>query len=108
MDWNEIQNFSSNIVFGILLFAMITYWVNLSLFNDSFLVARIGRFSTIIANLLLFFILCSRWIVAGYFPLSNLYESLLFLTWTLLTIYLFIETKTKSKLIGSILIPVAY
>jgi ABC-type transport system involved in cytochrome c biogenesis permease subunit len=49
---------------------------------------------------LLFFILCSRWIIAGYFPLSNLYESLLFLTWTLLTIYLYIETKTKSKLIG--------
>ena len=107
MDWNEIQNFSSNIVFGILLFAMITYWVNLSLFSDSFLVSKIGRFSTIIASLLLFFILCSRWVVAGYFPLSNLYESLLFLTWTLLTIYLFIETKTKSKLIGAILIPVA-
>jgi cytochrome c-type biogenesis protein CcsB len=107
MDWNEIQNFSSNIVFGILLFAMITYWVNLSLFRDSFLVSKIGRFSTIIASLLLFFILCSRWVVAGYFPLSNLYESLLFLTWTLLSIYLFIETKTKSKLIGAILIPVA-
>ena len=107
MDWNEIQNFSSNIVFGILLFAMITYWVNLSLFSNSVLVSKIGQFSTIIANLLLFFILCSRWIVAGYFPLSNLYESLLFLTWTLLTIYLFIETKTKSKLIGAILIPVA-
>jgi cytochrome c-type biogenesis protein CcsB len=107
MDWNEIQNFSSNIVFGILLFAMITYWVNLSLFRNSFLVSKIGRVSSLIANFLLFFILCSRWIVAGYFPLSNLYESLLFLTWTLLTIYLFIETKTKSKLIGSILIPVA-
>ena len=106
MDWNEIQNFSSNIVFGILLFSMITYWVNLSLFNDSFFLTKIGRFSTITANILLFFILCSRWIVAGYFPLSNLYESLLFLTWTLLTIYLYIETKTKSKLIGSILIPV--
>jgi cytochrome c-type biogenesis protein CcsB len=107
MDWNKIQNFSSNIVFGILLFAMITYWVNLSLFRNSFLVSKIGRVSSLIANFLLFFILCSRWIVAGYFPLSNLYESLLFLTWTLLTIYLFIETKTKSKLIGSILIPVA-
>ena len=107
MNWNEIQNFSSNIVFAILLFAMITYWVNLSLFRDSLIVSKIGRFSTIIANLLLFFILCSRWIVAGYFPLSNLYESLLFLTCMLLTIYLFIETKTKSKLIGSILIPVA-
>ena len=107
MNWNEIQNFLSNIVFGILLFAMITYWVNLSLFSDSVAISKIGRYSTIVANLLLFFILCSRWIVAGYFPLSNLYESLLFLTWTLLTIYLFIETKTKSKLIGSILIPVA-
>jgi cytochrome c-type biogenesis protein CcsB len=51
--------------------------------------------------------LASRWIVAGYFPLSNLYESLLFLTWTLLTIYLYIEHKTKSKLMGAILIPVA-
>jgi cytochrome c-type biogenesis protein CcsB len=59
------------------------------------------------ANILLFVILGSRWIVAGYFPLSNLYESLLFLTWTLLTIYLFVEYKTKSKLIGATLIPVA-
>lgn len=106
MDWNEIQNFSSNIVFGILLCAMIIYWVNLSLFSDSKLLAKIGRFSTIIANTILVFILSSRWIVAGYFPLSNLYESLLFLTCMLLTIYLYIETKTKSKLIGSILIPV--
>jgi len=107
MDWNEIQNFLSNIVFGVLLFAMITYWVNLSLFSDSVLLSKIGKISTLIANGLLFFILCSRWIVAGYFPLSNLYESLLFLTWVLLTIYLYIETKTKSKLIGSVLIPVA-
>ena len=107
MDWNEIQNLSSNIVFGVLLFAMITYWVNLSLFNNLPFVSKLGRFATITANLLLFFILCSRWIVAGYFPLSNLYESLLFLTWTLLTLYLYIEEKTKSKLIGAILIPVA-
>jgi cytochrome c-type biogenesis protein CcsB len=107
MDWNEIQNFSSNIVFGILLIALIIYWVNLALFRDSIILNQIGQASTLVANLLLFFILCSRWIVAGYFPLSNLYESLLFLTWTLLTIYLYIETKTKSKLIGATLIPVA-
>jgi cytochrome c-type biogenesis protein CcsB len=106
MDWNEIQNFSSNIVFGILLFAMVIYWINLSLFNNSYALSKIGQFSTIAANFLLFFILSSRWIVAGYFPLSNLYESLLFLTWTLLTIYIYVENKTKSKLIGSILIPV--
>lgn len=107
MDWNEIQNFSSNIVFGILLFTTIIYWTNLSFFAAKRSLSRVGRFGAIIANMLLFFILCSRWIVAGYFPLSNLYESLLFLTWTLLTIYLYIEEKTKSRLIGAMLIPIA-
>ena len=106
MDWNEIQNLLSNIVFGVLLFAMVIYWVNLFFFREKVFISILGRTSTIVANVLLFFILCSRWIVAGYFPLSNLYESLLFLTWTLLTIYLYLETKTKSRLIGSILIPI--
>jgi hypothetical protein len=51
MDWNEIQNFSSNIVFGILLFAMITYWTNLSLFSDSDYISKNwSRIVLIIAN----------------------------------------------------------
>ena len=107
MDWDTLQNFSSNIVFGILLFAMTIYWISLSFFKGTNNLVQIGRVSSIFANVLLFFILASRWIVAGYFPLSNLYESLLFLTWTLLTIYLYIENKTKSKLMGAILIPIA-
>ena len=107
MDWNEIQNFLSNIVFGILLFTMIIYWINLSIFNNFSILSKIGTTSTTVASVLIFLILCSRWLVAGYFPLSNLYESLLFLTWVLLTIYLYLEIKTKSKLIGSLLIPVA-
>ena len=107
MNWDTIQNFSSNLVFGILLFSMTIYWVSLSFFKEKNNVVSIGRTSAIIANLLLFFILGSRWVVAGYFPLSNLYESLLFLTWTLLTIYLYVENKTKSKLMGAVLIPVA-
>lgn len=107
MDWNEIQNSLSNIVFAILLIAMISYWVNLAFFNKTNFLSNFGKTASIIANGLLFFILGSRWIVAGYFPLSNLYESLLFLTWTLLTLYLYVEIQTKSKLIGAILIPVA-
>ena len=91
MNWDYIQNFSSNIVFGILLLAMITYWTSLSFLSWTTNLSKIGRFGSIIANILLFFILCSRWIVEGYFPLSNLYESLLFLTWTLLTIYIYIS-----------------
>mmetsp|Transcript_2070 Transcript_2070/g.4681 ORF Transcript_2070/g.4681 Transcript_2070/m.4681 type:complete len:313 (+) Transcript_2070:98-1036(+) len=106
MNWNEIQNFLSNIVFGVLLLAMISYWINLSFFSEKSFLLKFGQANTIFANILLFFILCSRWIVAGYFPLSNLYESLLFLTWTLLTVYLYIEIKTNSRLIGAILIPI--
>ena len=106
MDWNHIQNLASNVVFIILLFATIIYWINLAFFSDKKILFQVGQISTLIANLLLVFILCSRWIIAGYFPLSNLYESLLFLTWNLLTIYLYIETKTKSRLIGAILVPV--
>jgi len=105
MNWNEIQNFLSNIVFGVLLVAMVSYWINLSFFNKKSFLSKFGQANTIFANVLLFFILCSRWIVAGYFPLSNLYESLLFLTWALLTVFLYIEVKTNSRLIGAVLIP---
>jgi cytochrome c-type biogenesis protein CcsB len=107
MDWNDLQNFLSNIVFGILLFTTTIYWVSLLFLKGTNTLSKIGKISAGFASILLFFILCSRWIVAGYFPLSNLYESLLFLTWTLLTIYLYIEYKTNSKLIGAVLIPVA-
>jgi len=106
MEWNDIQNFLSNVVFGVLLITMIFYWMSLILFKNP-LLSKIGKIGSIISNVLLFVILGSRWVVAGYFPLSNLYESLLFLTWTLLSTYLFIEYKTKSKLIGATLIPVA-
>ena len=106
MDWNEIQNVLSNAVFAILLVAMVIYWVNLLLFNDKSYLTTLGRLSTSVATLFLFFILCSRWVVAGYFPLSNLYESLLFLTWILLAAYLYLETKTSSRLIGAIVVPI--
>ena len=106
MEWNDIQNFLSNVVFGVLLITMIFYWMSLILFKNP-LLSKIGKIGSIISNVLLFVILGSRWVVAGYFPLSNLYESLLFLTWTLLSTYLFIEHKTKSELIGATLIPVA-
>ncbi len=78
MNWNEIQNVLSNAVFAILLFAMVIYWINLLFFNEKSYLSLLGRLSTGMATVFLFFILCSRWVVAGYFPLSNLYESLLF------------------------------
>jgi len=65
--------------------------------------AWVGNFS---ANFLLFLILSLRWLISGYFPLSNLYESLLFLDWCLLFILIIIESKTKTKLIGAVILPI--
>ena len=57
MNWDIIQNFSSNLVFGILLFAMVIYWISLSFFKWTKNLSQIGKISAIIANVLLFFIL---------------------------------------------------
>lgn len=54
MDWNNIQNFSSNIVFGILLFSMTVYWISLFFLEGTNSFSRVGRLSSVIANILLF------------------------------------------------------
>lgn len=99
------QNFFSNLSFGCLFFSMIFYLTYL-IFPKLQLAYNLGKTTALIANMTLFVILGGRWIFHGYFPLSNLYESLLFLSWTLLFIHLLLEAKTRSKLLGPILIPV--
>jgi cytochrome c-type biogenesis protein CcsB len=91
----------------LLFFAMLTYWLSLYLpkNNSIFLIARIFTF---LSNILLSLTLLLRWINENYFPLSNLYESLIFLSWSISTIHLFIEYQTKSRLIGSISTPVLF
>ena len=106
MDWNNIQNFAANIVFGTLLLTTVLYWASF-IFRDIKLLETVAKTGVLGANVLLFVTLASRWVIAGYFPLSNLYESLLFLTWTLLTLQIFAEYKTSSNLIGAIVNPVA-
>lgn len=69
-------------------------------------VLRLGIATSIIANIEIFYFLITRWLTAGYFPLSNLYESVLFLTWCLNAVQLVSELKTSSVIIGSILTPI--
>ena len=44
----------------------------------------------------------------AYFPLSNLYESLIFLCWGISTIQIIIEQQTQSRLIGAIGTPILF
>ena len=99
------QNFLSNLSFGCLFFSMLFYLINL-IFPNFKIGYNLGQITGGIANLTIFTILAGRWVFHGYFPLSNLYESLLFLSWTLLTIHFYLENKTRSKLLGPIIIPI--
>ena len=48
----------------------------------------LGRTCMFLSNLLLMFLLVVRWEKSGHFPLSNLYESLMFLAWCCTFLYL--------------------
>jgi cytochrome c-type biogenesis protein CcsB len=54
-----------------------------------------------------------RWVESyqlgiGHAPLSNLYESLVFFSWTIVVFYLIIERKHKSRIIGAFTTPLAF
>lgn len=106
MNLEIMQNSLVNFAFGGLLIAMLVYWCSLA-FPGILGLNKFATFTTVLVNISLSLTLSSRWFSNGYFPLSNLYESLLFLAWGLTLIHLFIESKTKSRLIGAIAIPVA-
>ena len=64
------------------------------------------RLLTILANLLITLQLLFRWLISGHFPISNLYESLYFLTWGITIGQLLIEREYQSPIIPSISIPI--
>ena len=44
----------------------------------------------------------------GHVPLANLYESMIFFAWAIILIYLIIEWRTKSKIVGIFVVPLAF
>nr|YP_010565275.1 cytochrome c heme attachment protein [Amethystea caerulea]QJQ73144.1 cytochrome c biogenesis protein [Amethystea caerulea]UZA66182.1 cytochrome c heme attachment protein [Amethystea caerulea] len=52
-------------------------------------------------------LLISRWIYSGHFPLSNLYESLIFLSWSLSFIYIVPYFKKNQNFLSTIIGPSA-
>lgn len=91
----------------LLFFAMILYWISLSIPKNN-LIFQVSKGLVISSNILFMLTLSIRWISEGYFPLSNLYESLIFLSWGISFIHLIIEYKTQSRLIGSIATPLMF
>ena len=91
----------------LLFFAMILYWISLSIPKNN-LIFQVSKGLVGVSNILFMLTLSIRWISEGYFPLSNLYESLIFLSWGISFIHLIIEYKTQSRLIGAIATPLMF
>ena len=102
----NIQSNLDNLIFANLLFVTIIYWASLVFPKFKFL-SKLGFYGNCCASSCLFILLGSRWLISGYFPLSNLYESLMFLAWGITSLSAFIENRTKISIIGSISTPIA-
>jgi len=102
----NIQSSLDNLIFLVLLVVTIFYWASLVYSNIKFL-AKLSFAGSVLANTLLFFLLGSRWLNYGYFPLSNLYESLIFLAWGVTFTSIFLEYKNRTGLIGAISNPIS-
>lgn len=77
---------------------------------------KLGKFATIftaVAWLIQTAGIGLRWVESyqmgiGHAPLTNMYESVVFFAWTIIIIYLLIELKFKTKVIGAFAIPFAF
>lgn len=124
--WLTIEQSCTNLGFGVLLLTLFLYLIEFNFsdqfnnlnpqsdpqFTQTYTTPKIERqknlanLSMILSNLLIAGGLGARWIEAGHFPLSNLYESLLFLSWTMTFIHLALSNY-KFKWLGMITTPTA-
>lgn len=106
MELVTLQNTLDNISFLILFLTMLIYWGG-AVFPEIPYLPALGTAGVGIANLCIATLLGARWLEAGYFPISNLYESLFFLAWGVTTVHLIAERMSRSRLVGVATTPVA-
>lgn len=73
----------------------------------------IASWTTVVGFLVQTFALILRWITSytlgiGHAPLSNFYESLIFLAWAIILLYLIVEWRTKWRSAGIFVAPLAF
>jgi cytochrome c-type biogenesis protein CcsB len=103
---DSFRNALDNTSFLLLFVTMLIYWGGAAFPGIPYLQV-LGTAGVGIANLCIAALLGARWLEAGYFPLSNLYESLFFLAWGITAMHLVAEYISRSRLVGVATTPVA-
>lgn len=86
--------------------ATVFFCLKSTIFNLSF-INMSGSILMLISSVLTTIVLLNRWFVSKHFPLSNLYESTIFLTWSLIIVYFFLYKKNNNEWLGIIIAPTA-
>jgi len=102
----DIQSLLDNIIFLNLLSLTIIYWASL-VYPTLSVLSTASSYGNVFANFSLFVLLGLRWLNFGYFPLSNLYESLMFLAWGITFVTIILENRSQLNFVGSISTPIA-
>ena len=99
----DFDHFFQNVSFASLLILLLFHWGDATFFFHP----TIGRLGMWVANVALTLLLLGRWVTAGHFPLSNLYESLLFLSWSFTALHLLLERSSDLPFLGLLTTPMA-
>jgi cytochrome c-type biogenesis protein CcsB len=106
MDLIALQGWLDNASFAVLFMAMLLYWCGVA-FPKALVLPSLGTGAMAVGNLTIAALLGARWLEGGYFPMSNLYESLFALAWGITAMHLVAERMSRSALVGTVTAPIA-
>nr|QYB18678.1 cytochrome c biogenesis protein CcsA [Conocephalum conicum]QYB18765.1 cytochrome c biogenesis protein CcsA [Conocephalum conicum] len=106
MTFITLEHILTHISFFLLFFVTLIYWGKFIYINIQ-KITILGEISMKIACFFITSFLVIRWISSGHFPLSNLYESFMFLSWSFTLIHLILENKSQNTWLGIITAPSA-
>ena len=105
MNLFDMQGFLANSAFSLSLVLLPFYWIEAAFFSKS-KYHNFGVFGTALVNLSLTLLLFIRWIEVKHFPLSNLYESLIFLSLSFTFAQILIDRTTNNTFAGVVVSPI--
>nr|YP_009550623.1 heme attachment to plastid cytochrome c [Eustigmatophyceae sp. Chic 10/23 P-6w]QAA11557.1 heme attachment to plastid cytochrome c [Eustigmatophyceae sp. Chic 10/23 P-6w] len=105
MEWKTLEHLLQSLIFYSLCGSIFLSFFTLLVKNKNSLGVKLSVLLSDFSTIVFIVLLSGRWITGKYFPLSNLYESLLFLCTAILLVQKWAERKMLSRLIGNMVLP---
>nr|YP_009550903.1 heme attachment to plastid cytochrome c [Eustigmatophyceae sp. Ndem 8/9T-3m6.8]QAA11838.1 heme attachment to plastid cytochrome c [Eustigmatophyceae sp. Ndem 8/9T-3m6.8] len=106
MEWKSFEHLLQSIIFYSLCGSTLLTFFTLIMKDKESVALKLSVLLSDLSTVFFVVLLSGRWITGKYFPLSNLYESLLFLCTAILLVQKWAERKMLSRLISSMVLPV--